>query len=126
MPLWLAAATATEAWISWKDGRSEDVVALAGEARQLFLAVGHLGPAAIPQFESLWIWPLISVHLNSRHFAAAVEAATWVLESPMFRPPDEVVSLVRVAKEAWACKDGKRATGVLSQAVELASQLGYC
>ena len=126
MPLWLAAATATEAWIAWKDGRPEEVVGLAREARELFLAVGHLALAAIPQFEGLWLWPLISVHLASGNLAAAVEAARRVLETPLFRPPDEIASLVRGAKEAWDYKEGKRATRMLSQAVELASQLGYC
>jgi hypothetical protein len=49
-----------------------------------------------------------------------------VLESPLLRPPDEIASLVRGAKEAWDYKEEKRATRMLSQAVELASQLGYC
>ena len=126
MPLWLAAATATETWIAWKDGRPHEVVPLAREARELSLAVGHLAPAAIPQFEGLWLWPLISVHLASGRFAAAVEAACWVLKTPLFRPPDEIASLVRGAKEAWDHKEGKKATRMLIQAVELACQLGYC
>ena len=88
--------------------------------------MGHLAPAAIPQFEGLWLWPLISVHLASGHFAAAVEAACWVLKTPLFRPPDGYASLVRGAKEAWDHKKGKKATRMLSQAVELACQLGYC
>ena len=105
MPLWSAAATATEAWIAWKDGRPQEVVDLAREARELSLTLSHLAPALISQFEGLWLWPLISVHLASGHIAAAVETACWVLESPPLRPPDEVVSLVRGAKEAWDCKE---------------------
>jgi len=126
MPAWLAAATATEAWVAWKDGRPQEVVGLASEARELSRTLGDLAPALLAQFEGLWLWPLISVHLASEHSAAAVEAACRVLESPLFRPPDEIASLVRGAKEAWACKDRKRATRMLSQALELASQLGYC
>jgi hypothetical protein len=126
MPPWLAAATATEAWVAWKDGRPQEVVGLASEARELSRTLGDLAPALLTQFEGLWLWPLISVHLASGHFAAAVEAACWVVESPLLRPPDEIVSLVRGAKEALDCKEGKRATRMLSQAVELASQLGYC
>jgi class 3 adenylate cyclase/tetratricopeptide (TPR) repeat protein len=126
MPMWLAAATATEAWIAWKDGRPQEVVGLASEARELSRTLGDLAHALLPQFEGLWLWPLISVHLSSGQFAAAVEAACWVLESPLLRPPDEIASLVRGAKEAWDYKEEKRATRMLSQAVELASQLGYC
>jgi hypothetical protein len=126
MPLWLAVAKATEAWIAWKDGRPDDVVGLAGEARGLCLKLSRLAPALIPPFEGLWLWPLISVHLAAGDVAASAEAACWVLESPLHRPPDEIVSLVQVAKEARDHKGGKRAMRTLSQAVELASQLGYC
>ncbi len=126
MPLWSAAATATEAWIAWKDGRSQEVVDLAREARELSLMLSHLAPALIPPFEGLWLWPLISVHLAAGHIAAAVETACWVLESPLLRPPDEVMSLVRSAKEAWDHEEVERATRMLSQAVKLATNLGYC
>ncbi len=113
-PRWSAAATATAAWIAWKDGRTQDVVGLAREARELSLTLSHLAPALLPHFEGLWLWPLISVHLGSGRPAAAVEAAGRVLEPHLLRTPDEIVSLVRAAKEAWDHDEVARAMRMLA------------
>jgi tetratricopeptide (TPR) repeat protein len=126
MPVWLAAATATEAWVAWKDGRPQEVVGLARQARELSLTLSYLDPAMLTRVEGLWLLPLISVHLASGHFAAAVEAACWVLESPLLCRPDEIASLVRGAKEAWDHGEEQLAATRLNKALELASQLGYC
>jgi hypothetical protein len=126
MPVWLAAVTAVETWIAWKDGRPQEVVRLAREAGELYATSSHLAPALIPQFPGMLLWPLIFVHLASSDVTAAVEAAAELVLDPSLSAPDELASLVRNATKAWGHHREKEAAKILSEGLELASQLGYC
>jgi eukaryotic-like serine/threonine-protein kinase len=126
MPLWQAAATATEAWLAWKDNRYEDVIRLSGEALDLWRTVkfAHsLGPIGL---KAVCLWPLVSVHLASGHIADAVDAGSQLLDAPDIRSPDEVQSLLSSARAAWDSGDGASAASGLNVAVVLASRLGCC
>ena len=69
-PEYVAAAKATQAWVAWQEGRPEDVVALAGEALELW-------GTTVVSYPWYWLclWPLISVRLAASQGAEAVEAA---------------------------------------------------
>jgi len=127
MTLWLAAASAAEAWVAWKDSRPQEVVRLACEVRELSRDLAQLPREQIRQFEGPWLWPLVSVHLGSGELAMAVQASCQVLDPTMLgQPVEQFVSLVGRAKDAWDQGQENIAAKLLSEVVELASELGVC
>ena len=73
-PEYVAAAKATLAWVAWRDGRSEDVLALAAEALELWRT-------NVVSYSWYWLclWPLIAVHLEGGRTAEAVAASGQLL-----------------------------------------------
>ena len=114
------AAKAAMAWVAWKDDCSEDVVLLATEAFNLWETA-----AVTYHFKGLCLWPLMSVRLATGQLAEAVEAGCQMLEPAQVRLPDELDSLLEAAKAAWDRDDHALAARQLTEALELASQLGY-
>jgi hypothetical protein len=87
--------------------------------------LARLGPEALQRATFAAVRAVVAQLAERGPTVLVLEDLHWA-GSPLFRPPDEVVSLARGAKEAWDYKSTKRVTRMLSQAVELASQLGYC
>ena len=114
------AAKAAMAWVAWKDDCSEDVALLATEAFNLWETA-----AVTYHFKGLCLWPLMSVRLATGQLPEAVEAGCQMLEPAQVRLPDELDSLLEAAKAAWDSDDHALAARQLTDALELASQLGY-
>ena len=126
LPDWLGTATATEAWVAWKDNSYKDVPRLAGEALDLW-KTWKRAPYLLPiGLRAVCLWPLVSVNLASGHIAGAVEAGSQLLDPSDMRPPDEVRSLLVSAMTAWDRGDEVSAANALNLAVGLASRLGCC
>ncbi len=124
MPLWLASATATEAWLAWKDNHYEDVLRLSHEAIDLWRTVKFapsLGPIGL---KAVCLWPLVSVHLACGRIGGAIEAGSQLLDAPDIRSPDDVQSLLSSARVAWDHGDEASTASDLNVAVALASRLG--
>ena len=119
-PEYVAAAKATQAWVAWQEGRPEDVVALAGEALELW-------GTTVVSYPWYWLclWPLISVRLAASQGAEAVEAARQLLVPPQQRLPDELEAAVQAAIDDWGQGKAQRAMEELGVAVELAWRLRY-
>jgi len=119
-PMFVAAAKATMAWVSWREERHEDVVALANEALKLWQAT--VVPYA---FTCLCLWPLLAVRLAAGQVAEAVDAGRQMLMPPQLRFPDELEALMESAVDRWDDGEHDRAASKLADALELAGRLGY-
>ena len=119
-PMYIASALAGSAWVAWKDARPDDVVALASEALALW---GSL--SVTYHFKGFCLWPLVSVHLSAGRIAEAVDVGCRILEPPQIRLPDELESVVKVAKWAWNAGEAELAARELEKSVELASRFRY-
>ena len=119
-PEYVAAAKATLAWVAWRDERSEDVLALAAEALELWRT-------NVVSYSWYWLclWPLIAVHLEGGRTAEAVAASRQLLVPPQQRLPDELERLVQSVGEFWDEGEEERAAAELSRALSLAAELRY-
>ncbi len=108
------------AWVAWKDGYREDVVARAGQALKLWDSI-----AVTYHFKGLCLWPLMSVYMASGQLAEAVDARCQILRPAQARLPDELESLLAAAKAAWDRDEHGLAAGHLEEALGLATQFGY-
>ena len=104
-PEYVVAAKATLAWVAWRDERSEDVLALAAEALELWRTT-------VVSYSWYWLclWPLTAVHLEGGRTAEAVAASRQLLAPPQQRLPDELERLVQSVGELWdeARRNGRR------------------
>jgi tetratricopeptide (TPR) repeat protein len=118
---WLGVAKSCLAWVAWREGRTNDVLSLADEAREILRSA--LGPATF----CTWVhaWPLIAVLLGRREVAKAVAAARQLLEPSQQRLPDELESLLILAAAAWDEDQPEVATDQLARALGLAHDLRY-
>ena len=114
----VAAAKACLAWLAWQDGRSEDVVALANEAGDVFRP-----PVMI--YKWLYIWPLVVVRLQEGKIAEAVTAARELLEPSQQLLREELQSLVESAWLSWDRGDADAASSSLALALEMAHELRF-
>ena len=118
--MYVAAARAAMAWVAWKDDRFDDVVDLAIEALELWATI----PVTF-HVQEVCLWPLMAVRLASGQVSEAVDAGCRVLEPPQHRLPDELESLLKAAKVALDQDEHTLAARKLSEALGLASELGY-
>jgi class 3 adenylate cyclase len=119
-PMFVAATKATMAWLAWREERTEDVVAIANEALELWQGI------AVPYaFTCLCLWPLLAVRLAAGQVAEAVDAGRKLLMPPQIRFPDELESLVQSALDRWDTGEHERAASELAEALQLAERLGY-
>jgi class 3 adenylate cyclase/tetratricopeptide (TPR) repeat protein len=119
-PEYVAAAKATQAWVTWQGGPPADVVTLAAEALELW-------GTTVVSYSWYWLclWPLIAVRLASGQVAQALEASRQLLVPPQQRLPDELESMVQSAIAAWDNTEQDLAGQRLGEALELAQQLRY-
>jgi hypothetical protein len=117
---YVAAATAAlEAWVAWRDQRTEQVIALGTEALELWRSQLKSYP-----FRRLALFPLASAYPDRGQTEKAVESAGQTLEPTLARLPDELEAAVPAACQAWDGTDTDRAGHLLADAVQLARNLG--
>jgi hypothetical protein len=115
----LAAATALQAWVAWRDGRTEAALAVGAEALELWPPNPEFYPYCLA------LWPLAGTYLDTGHIEQAVGAARRLLEPSQARLPDELEAAVQVACQAWDRADTQAAAALLAGAVQLARDLRY-
>ena len=119
-PMHVAEAKATMAWVAWQDGRTEEVVAKAGEALELW--EGNVVPYP---FKWLCLWPLVAARLTSGQVAEAVDASRQLLGPSQLRFPDELEALLKLGGAARDRGDHEEAAKALTDALEVAVRLRY-
>ena len=117
---YLAGAKACLAWLAWQDRRPDDVITLSGEIAELIAGTGRLG-----SYHGLvHRWPLIAVHLEAGHVAAAVAVSRQI---PQYVPwlPGDLESALEEARQAWDQGQAGLAGERLAAAAALARDLNY-
>ena len=118
---YVAAATAAlEAWVAWRDHRTEQVIALGTEALRLWEPDREVYP-----FRCLALFPLMSAYLDLGRTEKAVDAARQSLEPREARLPDELEAAVQAACDAWDKGEPDEAGRLVGEAVALAVKLRY-
>lgn len=119
-PEYVASATATKAWLAWRDQRYEDVIPLATAALELW-------GTTVVRYSWYWLclWPLIAVHLSAAEIDEAVAASRQLLVPPQQRLPDELESMLVSVGVAWDDGDRQGAADKLAAALNLAWDLRY-
>jgi predicted ATPase len=113
-------AKAGLAWVSWREGLTEEAMGLAAEALQRWAR-----PASTFHYKGLCLWPVVSVHLVSGRLDRAVEAGRQMLEPTQVRLPDNLEGLLEEASAALERQEAAIAVEKLSEALGLAGELGY-
>lgn len=108
------------AWLAWQDERPEEVVRLSADAEELIKLSAH-------RFYWKWahLFPLMAVFLNSGRVGEAVEAAREVLDPSQKHLSDDLEAGLAAGCEAWDHGRAKQASQRLSEALDLATKLGY-
>jgi hypothetical protein len=114
------ATVALEAWLAWRDDRTERVIALGTEALALWRS--HL--ASYP-FRCLALFPLAAAYLELGEIEEALDAAPQTLEPTQVRLPDELEAAVQMAGEAWDRGELANADRLVGEMVALARKLRY-
>ncbi len=118
---YLAGAKACLAWLAWQDRRPDDVITLSGQIAELIAGTARLG-----SYHGLVHgWPLIAVHLEAGHVAAAVAVSRQI---PQYVPwlPGDLESALAEARQAWDQGQAGLAGERLAAAIALARDLSYC
>jgi class 3 adenylate cyclase/tetratricopeptide (TPR) repeat protein len=117
---YVAAATALQAWVAWRDQQVGRALALGAEALELW----ESQPESYP-FHCLALWPLAGANLDTGRLEEAVDAARQLLEPSQVRLPDELEGAVQSSCEAWGRAEPELAAQLLAEAVQLARELGF-
>jgi hypothetical protein len=117
----LALAKGGMAWLSWQEGRLQDVVVMAEQAAALFrLPAQGFGP-----FQWIYLFPLVAAQLAAGRPAEAVAAARQVLDVSQQRLPDELESALASAGAAWDQGEIEAVRDKLAHALRLANELDF-
>jgi eukaryotic-like serine/threonine-protein kinase len=119
---WVAMAKGALAWLAWREGRRDEVLALAAECDEL-MQRPH-GPEVFVNWVRLW--PVVAVHLAAGEIEPAVDASRQMLEPSQQRFEDELETLLVAACAAWDNGRPERAGLSLTDALALAEALRYC
>ncbi len=117
---YLPYVNAVEAWFAWQAHQFEEVERLAQEA----LAAWGRAAVAIP-FQWIARWPLLSVAVQQRNFAAAIEHAKEMLSPAQQKLPEDVTSVLEAAVQASDAGKLEAARAPLAEALQLAMEKGY-
>ncbi len=117
-----AATAALEAWVAWRDHRTEQVISLGAEAMELTTY-----PVEAYDFRFHWLafFPLASAYLDLGQTERAVDAVRQMLEPTQAQLPDELEAAVQGASEAWDQGQPETAGRLVGEAVALAVKLRY-
>ncbi len=121
---YLAAAKACLSWLAWQDRRPHDVITLSGEIAELMAGTARLG-----FYHGLvHLWPLIAVHLEAGHVAAAVAVSREIPQYSQYSQwlPGDLELTLEEACQAWDQGQPGLAADRLAAAVALARDLNYC
>jgi DNA-binding SARP family transcriptional activator/tetratricopeptide (TPR) repeat protein len=111
------------AWVAWQEGDLAGAEAEGRAALELWqkLPAGHSSCA----FQWTALWPLLAVTLAQNQLSEASQYARALLEPTQQCLPEELTTLVQKAVHDWGSGASQEAALKLSQALELARELGY-
>jgi hypothetical protein len=113
-----AVTQANNAWLNYRDGKSQS----AQELAQAALAIW--GGSTYP-FRWLAYWVLLAIALHEDRFEEAIEAARAMLDPKQQRLPDGLTIALEGAVRAWEEGKPEEAGEALQRAVELAQAARY-
>jgi len=113
-------ARATLAWLAWREGDWSEAEA----EGQAAVALWQQAPLSTP-FQWTARWPLLAMALAQQRVSGAMDHAQAMLEPDQHRLPPALTAQLEQAMAAWQGGDNAAAGALLSQALELAQQLGY-
>jgi tetratricopeptide (TPR) repeat protein len=110
---------ACQVWLAWQEGRSADVIVLAGQIAELRARIDGEDLS----YGWLYLWPLLAVRLDEDDVAAAAATGRQLLGPAQQRSSGEI----EAALQAALAQDGPQATReALTAALALAREVGYC
>lgn len=120
-------AYAMRSWMAWKEGDGDKVEELAAEAIERWQVMGERWGTSEYHYPFRWVclWPVIAVRLARRDDGQAIEAVQQLLQNPQMRMPRELETMLEAVVAAWEIGNPSRAGEQLTQALELAEQLGF-
>jgi hypothetical protein len=117
----VAGAMACAAWLSWQDGRPDEVTRLAAEIEQHELST--FGSGAV--YRWVYLFPLLAARLRVGETAGAVAAARQLLGPAQMRLPDDLTAALAAACASWAQGMQADTKQHLANALTLASANAY-
>ncbi len=120
-------AYAMRSWMAWKEGDGNKVEELAAEAIERWQVMGARWGTSEYHYPFRWVclWPVIAVRLARRDDGQAFVAVQQLLRNPQMRMPRELETMLEAVVAAWEIGNPSRAVEQLTQALELAEQLGF-
>jgi tetratricopeptide (TPR) repeat protein len=116
---YVAVAKANLAWVAWREGNLFETRENGRAALKLWEQISFVYPI---QWTALW--PLIGVALAQDQISEAVDYARALLEPTQQCLPDALTAVVEEAIKTWEGGEAETARTYLSQAIELAQELG--
>jgi len=120
---YIGTTQANLAWVAWREGHMAQAEVNGRAALELWhqLPAGHSSCA----FQWTALWPLISTAFLQDQVEQALDHARALLEPTQQRLPDALTAAVEKAIQAWEEDEAKTVRPYLSQAIELAQEMGY-
>ena len=119
--IYVALATAAQAWLAWQDGQPEEVIALAARVEDFDLGTLITGA----RYRWIYLFPLIAARLQFGDVAAAIAAAREIVDPAQQLLPDELMAALDAACAAWDGGEAGPAADGLAGALRLAHDLHY-
>jgi tetratricopeptide (TPR) repeat protein len=113
-------AKASLAWLAWREGRWAEAKAYGRVAVEMW----QQAPLSTP-FQWTARWPLLAVAMAQADISGAMDHAQAMLEPEQHCLPPALTVQLEQAAAAWQKGDNAAAGACLSQALELAQQLGF-
>jgi len=117
---YISTAKANLAWVKWYVGNLSE----AQENGRIALEMWQQAPLVYP-FKWTALWPLISVAHSQHQVSEAVDYARNLLEPTQQRLPDALTALLEDTIESLEGGETEAAYTYLTQAIELAQELGW-
>ena len=120
LPENLGVARAAMSWVAWKEGRLDEVAALAQGALDSWESSARRYP-----MDWLCLFPFIGAQLSARNYKEAAEAARKILLPHQMRLPEELEAALEHAVTCWDEGQTDPVAQALETALQLAEQLNY-
>jgi tetratricopeptide (TPR) repeat protein len=117
----IAANMSVAAWLAWQDGRSDEVLRLAGEIESLDLT--NAGPGAMHQW--VYLFPVLAVRLAAGATPEAVATARRIIDPSQQLLPDDLTTALAAACESWDQGNAAQPAQHLTEALAMAREHGY-
>ena len=119
---YVAMATATSAWLAWKEN---DFPVAESKARSAVAEWQSLSASYPYMFWWAGLWVLIDVAVRQDQMLKAIDYAKMLFGPDQAKVPDALASAVHGANDAWEAGDEETARANLTHAIGLAREMAY-